>query len=69
MPVLLTQPDEDYWTPLSATADFFDQLVCEKHIKMLTDCGHYPLEAEGLRQMHVAQDKFLKSIIQRLTNN
>ena len=62
-PVLLTQPDEDNWTPLSASAEFFDRLACEKHLVMLKDCGHYPLEAEGLRMMHQAIDKFAKGIV------
>nr|WP_275423095.1 alpha/beta hydrolase [Leisingera sp. MMG026] len=61
-PVLLTQPDEDHWTPLMASAKFFDKLACEKHLVMLKGAGHYPLEEEGLRQMHDAIDKFLKAV-------
>ena len=67
-PVLLTQPDEDFWTPLSASAEFFDRLACEKHLVMLKDCGHYPLEEEGLRVMHQAIDKFVRGIVDQSNN-
>ena len=64
-PVLLTQPDEDFWTPLSASTKFFDRLACEKHLVMLKGCGHYPLEAEGLRQLHTAIDEFVQRIVDK----
>jgi alpha-beta hydrolase superfamily lysophospholipase len=62
-PVLLTQPDEDRWTPLSASSDFFDRLACPKQIVMLEDAGHYPMEAKGLRQMRDAIVQFCEKIV------
>jgi alpha-beta hydrolase superfamily lysophospholipase len=62
-PVLLTQPGEDRWTPLSASSDFFDRLACPKEIVMLKDAGHYPMEAAGLRQMRDAIVQFCEKIV------
>ena len=61
-PVLLTQPEEDQWTPLSASIEFFDRLACPKEIVMLKDAGHYPMEATGLGQMRDAIVHFCEKV-------
>lgn len=62
-PVLLTQPELDYWTPLHLS-----QLVLEK-IKLvdvktviLEKAGHYPIEEPGVGQMADAIVEFLQKI-------
>ncbi|NHF74421.1 alpha/beta hydrolase [Paracoccus xiamenensis] len=54
-PVLLTQPAEDHWTPLSLSEPFLDRItkVPVKTV-MLEKAGHYPIEEPGLTQMHDA---------------
>jgi len=61
-PVLLTQPAEDRWTPLSASRDFYDRLACPKEIVMLPDAGHYPMEARGLKKMRDAIVQFCENV-------
>ena len=61
-PVLLTQPGNDRWTPLSASIDFFERLACPKEVVMLQDTGHYPMEATGIGQMCDAIVHFCKKI-------
>lgn len=63
-PVLLTQPDDDRWTPLLSSARFFDELACPKQLVMLEGAGHYPMEEVGLKTMHKAIDDFLQGILQ-----
>jgi len=67
-PVLLTQPGDDRWTPLSASSDFFERLNCPKEIVMLQGAGHYPMEATGLRQMRDAIVRFCESIEPKLSH-
>lgn len=67
-PVLLTQPGDDRWTPLSASSDFFERLACPKEIVMLQDAGHYPMEATGLGQMRDAIVRFCEKISPQYTH-
>ena len=64
-PVLLTQPGEDRWTPLSASSDFFERLNCPKELEILQGAGHYPMEATGLDQMRDAIVRFCQNIAQQ----
>lgn len=50
-PVLLVHPQRDNWTDLSLSQLFFDQLRCEKELKLLDGAGHFPIEPEGLQQL------------------
>jgi alpha-beta hydrolase superfamily lysophospholipase len=61
-PILLTQPDDDRWTPLLSSSRFFDDLACPKSLVMLEDAGHYPMEVAGLKTLHKAMDDFLKAV-------
>ena len=61
-PVLLTQPGDDRWTPLSASSDFFERLACPKEIVMLQGAGHYPMEVTGLGQMRDAIVRFCEKV-------
>lgn len=47
-PLLLTQPAEDKWTPLSFSQPVLDQLQVDYKIVMLPSGGHYPIEPEAL---------------------
>ncbi|KAJ5153534.1 uncharacterized protein N7482_010012 [Penicillium canariense] len=62
-PILLTQPDQDKWTPLHLS-----ELVLPRVKKVpvktvvLENAGHYPLEDRGLQQMADAIIEFLQEI-------
>ncbi|RJF89212.1 alpha/beta fold hydrolase [Oleomonas cavernae] len=54
-PILLTQPAEDRWTPLSLSELFLSRIrKVPVTTVMLENAGHYPIEQPGLRQMHDA---------------
>lgn len=63
-PVLLTQPAQDRWTPLSLSEPFLAKI---KHVPvttvMLDNAGHYPLEQPGLSQMVDAIDGFYREVV------
>lgn len=61
-PILLTQPAEDRWTPLSFSKVFLDRIrkVPVKTV-MLENAGHYPLEEPGLTQMHDTILEFIRN--------
>lgn len=66
-PILLTQPAEDKWTPLSISEAFLGRVKkVDVKIVMLDGTGHYPLEEGGLKQMHEAIISFLRDIEGRL---
>ncbi|MDT4827868.1 Alpha/beta hydrolase family protein [compost metagenome] len=51
-PILLTQPAEDRWTPLSLSELFLKRIKrVPVRTVMLENAGHYPLEQPGLDQM------------------
>lgn len=50
-PVMLVHPQNDHWTDVSLSRLFFDELHCEKELKMLKGAGHFPIESEGLKQL------------------
>lgn len=56
-PVLLTQPDQDRWTPRHLSTPLLSKIhKVEVRETALENAGHYPLEDPGLQQMvdHVA---------------
>lgn len=61
-PILLTQPDQDRWTPLPLS-ELFLRRVARVPVQtlMLQGAGHYPLEQPGLDQMVVAVREFCAS--------
>ena len=62
-PVLLVHPEKDLWTPLSTSRVFFDRLSRElRHLVILENAGHFPLEQPGLRQLEEAILHFLEQL-------
>lgn len=63
-PILLTQPEQDRWTPLSLSTPFLNRI---QHVPVTTvilqNAGHYPLEQPGLAQMVDAIDSFYRSSV------
>ncbi|WP_433566828.1 alpha/beta hydrolase [Nocardia sp. CA-151230] len=53
-PVWLLHPGADRWTPLAVSRTFFDRIAAPKHLLVLDQAGHYPLEASGIRQLTTA---------------
>ncbi|MFE3051840.1 alpha/beta hydrolase [Nocardia sp. NPDC059239] len=53
-PVWLLHPGADRWTPLALSETFFDRLAAPKHLVVLDDAGHYPVEDPGIRQLTTA---------------
>ena len=50
-PVLLVHPERDYWTDVSLSKLFFDEIQSPKELKLLQDAGHFPIEEKGLKQL------------------
>ncbi|RZF25414.1 alpha/beta fold hydrolase [Paraburkholderia sp. UYCP14C] len=58
-PILLTQPQQDRWTPLHLSQLFLQRVKrVPVKITMLENAGHYPLEQPGLNQMVAAVHDF-----------
>ncbi len=63
-PVLLTQPAEDHWTPLSLSQPIMDGLAVPHQIVMLPKGSHYPVEAEALDQLKKSSIEFIQKYSQ-----
>lgn len=50
-PVLLVHPERDYWTDVSLSRLFFDEIQSSKELKLLQGAGHFPIEEKGLKQL------------------
>lgn len=50
-PILLVHPQKDYWTDISLSWLFFDEIPGKKEMQILEDAGHFPIESKGLRQL------------------
>jgi len=62
-PILLTQPDQDRWTPLHLSTPFLDRIKkVDVEIVHLENGGHYPVEQPALDQMHDAILAFIHKI-------
>lgn len=62
-PILLTQPEKDRWTPLRYSELFLDKITkVEVTKKTLAGAGHYPIEAEGLRQLNEFVKEFVLKV-------
>ena len=61
-PVLLTQPEKDYWTPEHLSAPVLDKIkkVPTKTV-ILPNGGHYPIEADALLVMNKAIKEFVEA--------
>ncbi|MFD6161290.1 alpha/beta hydrolase [Nocardia sp. NPDC060256] len=53
-PVWLLHPGADRWTPLPVSQGFFDRIAAPKHLLVLEEAGHYPIEDPGIRQLVMA---------------
>lgn len=62
-PILLTQPEDDRWTPIHLSEVFLSRLQhVRTEVVLLQEAGHYPLERLGLEQLHSAVVKFAASL-------
>lgn len=59
-PVLLTQPAEDHWTPLSLSQKVLKRLSVPHEVVMLPKGGHYPVEKEALDQLKISSIEFIE---------
>lgn len=63
-PILLTQPEQDRWTPLHLSTPFLNKIKkVDVKIVMLENGGHYPVEQPALDQMHDAIVEFIYKVI------
>ncbi|MFI1920121.1 alpha/beta hydrolase [Nocardia sp. NPDC020380] len=53
-PVWLLHPGADRWTPLAISEPFFDRIAAPKHLVILDEAGHYPVEDPGIGQLVAA---------------
>ncbi|MEC0372421.1 alpha/beta hydrolase [Paenibacillus chibensis] len=59
-PVLLTQPEQDRWTPLHLSTPFLEQIKkVPVEIVILPNGGHYPVEPEALNVMNESIMNFI----------
>lgn len=62
-PILLTQPEQDKWTPLHLSTPFLNKIKkVDVKIVMLENGGHYPVEQPALDQMHDAIVEFIYKV-------
>ena len=61
-PVLMTHPANDLWTDIKISQDFFDALGSEKHLVLLENAGHFPVETPGRDQLDSAVVNFMSAI-------
>ncbi|WP_270607153.1 alpha/beta hydrolase [Bacillus mobilis] len=62
-PILLTQPEQDKWTPLHLSTPFLNKIKkVGVNIVMLENGGHYPVEQPALDQMHDAIVEFIYKV-------
>lgn len=62
-PILLTQPEQDRWSPLATSELFLNRIRrVPKRVVVLQNAGHYPLEQPGLSQMENAIVEFLEQV-------
>ena len=61
-PILLTQPEQDKWTPLELSKPFLDKI---SHVKVkivtLPGVGHYPVEGPALKKMYAEIVAFMEN--------
>jgi len=60
-PLLLTQPEDDKWTPQELSEISLKGIKAPLTIKTLKNGGHYPMEETALRQLIQYSDEFIKS--------
>lgn len=61
-PILLCHPEKDKLIDLEISKSFYDQLICEKELVILENCGHIPLEEPGISTMQHSVIQFLQKI-------
>lgn len=62
-PILLTQPEQDRWTPLHLSTPFLNKIKkVDVKIVMVENGGHYPVEQPALDQMHDAIVEFIYKV-------
>lgn len=61
-PVLLTQPDQDRWTPLHLSEISMKGIKAHFTVILLNGGGHYPMGETALQQLLVYSVEFIKSL-------
>ncbi|QVQ52787.1 alpha/beta hydrolase [Spiractinospora alimapuensis] len=51
LPVVLTHPGADQWTPLEMSLPFYERLAGPKRLVVLENAGHLPVEEPGVTQL------------------
>lgn len=59
-PVLLTQPAEDHWSPLTLSQEVMKHLSVPHQTVILPKGGHYPVEKEALDQLQKSSIAFIQ---------
>lgn len=66
--VLLTQPEQDHWTPLELSQPVLDELKVPYQVVMLPEGGHYPVEAAALAQLKQSTIQFIEQQLKTEAN-
>ena len=61
-PILLTQPEQDRWTPLKLSQISMKGIKAPFTVKILSGGGHYPMEETALRQLVDNAKTFIGSL-------
>ncbi|MCO5231025.1 MAG: alpha/beta hydrolase [Chitinophagales bacterium] len=61
-PILLTQPENDRWTPLYLSERSMSGIKAPFVIKVLENGSHFPIEVKALKQLLAYTSEFLQSL-------
>lgn len=61
IPILLTQPEDDRWTPLQLSEPVLKQLTTPYKVVILPKGGHYPVEKEALNVLKENVIQFIQA--------
>ena len=60
-PILLTQPENDHWTPLALSQISMQNCAAPFTIKVLQNGGHFPMETTALQQLIEYANDFMQN--------
>lgn len=63
IPVLLTHPGDDRWTPAHLSRSFLARIAAPTMYVELANCGHFPVEEPGISTMNASVTAFIRSLL------
>lgn len=63
VPMLLTHPGDDRWTPPHLSRSFLERIGGDTRYVELPNCGHFPVEEPGITLMAEAMNEFIGQVL------